>query len=217
VTARRPLGVVDVVYARRSDIVERSRAARDDGFAHIDPLLGTDPDTLALPIGCATAFPKPVATWCSTPAPSAELDGAWERAVRWWRAAPGALLEPWAGAIVNSLESIVAFRAEVGDVRLLVDTGHVADWGGDPCELLALADHVQLRQGKPGCTQLHVDDATGVVDFDAVFRTLDALDYRGKVSVEHFDLPEQGWGLDDPEQWARDLAARLRGATGPDG
>jgi sugar phosphate isomerase/epimerase len=124
-------------------------------------------------------------------------------------------MEPWAGAVVNSIDSVRAFRDEVGDIRLLVDTGHVADWGGDPCELLELADHVQLRQGKPGSTQLHVDDPTGVVDFGAVFRTLERLDYRGKVSVEHFDLPDDGWPLDDPEQWARDLAARLRG-SGPD-
>ena len=48
---------------------------------------------------------------------------------------------------------VEAFRAEVGNVRFLIDTGHVADWGGDPCELLHLADHVQLRQGKPGMTQ----------------------------------------------------------------
>jgi sugar phosphate isomerase/epimerase len=213
---RWPLGVVDVTYARRGDIVARARAARADGFAHIDPLVGTDPDALALPIGCPTAFPKPVDVWCSTPAPSATLDGAWERAVRWWRAAPHALLEPWAGAVVNSAERVHAFRAEAGDIRLLVDTGHVADWGGDPCELLELAGHVQLRQGRPGHAQLHVDDPTGVVDFDAVFRMLERLDYRGKLSVEHFDLPENGWPLDDPEQWARDLAANLRGAR-PDG
>ncbi len=203
------------MYARRGDKAERARAARADGFAHVDPLVDTDPELLALPIGCPTAFPKPVDTWCSTPAPSAQLDGAWERAVRWWRAAPRALMEPWAGAVVNSIDSVRAFRAEVGDIRMLVDTGHVADWGGDPCELLELADHVQLRQGKPGSTQLHVDDPTGVVDFDAVFRTLDRLDYRGKLSIEHFDLPEDGWPLDDPEQWARDLAARLR-RSGPD-
>src|SRR5689334_25223142 len=122
----------------------------------------------------------------------------WERAVRWWRAAPGALLEPWAGAVVNSIETVRAFRAEVPGVRLLVDTGHVADWGEDPCELLDLADHVQLRQGKPGSTQVHVDDPTGVVDFDAVFARLDALDYGGKVSVEYFDLADAGWPLDDP-------------------
>ena len=211
---RWPLGVVDVVYAARDSVVERALAARADGFAHIDPLVDTDPDLLALPIGCPTAFPKPVDTWCSTPAPSAQLEGAWERAVRWWRAAPHALMEPWAGAVVNSFDTVRAFRAEVGDIRLLVDTGHVADWGGDPCELLGLAGHVQLRQGKPGCTQLHVDDPAGVVDFGAVFRSLDRLDYRGKISVEYFDLPDEGWPLPDPEQWARDLAARLRG-SGP--
>src|SRR4051794_766506 len=204
-----PLGVVDVVYVRRGDIVERSRAAAADGYAHIDPMVGTDPATLALPVGCPTAFPKPVPEWCSTPAPTAQLDGAWERALRWWKAAPHALMEPWAGATVNSREKIDAFRQEVPTLRLLVDTGHVADWGGDPCELLDLAGHVQLRQGKPGHTQLHVDDTSGVVDFDAVFARLEQLDYRGKVSVEYFDLPDIGWALADPEQWARDLAARL--------
>jgi sugar phosphate isomerase/epimerase len=209
-TVRWPLGVVDVTYARHGDVEARARAARADGFAHIDPLVDTDPARLVLPIGCPTAFPKPVDVWCSTPAPSALLDGAWERAVRWWRAAPRALMEPWAGAVVNSLDAVRAFRAEAGAVRLLVDTGHVADWGGDPCELLELADHVQLRQGKPGSTQLHVDDPTGVVDFAAVFATLERLDYRGKISVEYFDLPANGWPLDDPEQWARDLAGRLR-------
>jgi sugar phosphate isomerase/epimerase len=211
----RAVGVVDVVYARRGDAPARARAAAADGFAHIDPLLGTDPASLVLPIGCPVAFPKPAATWCATPAPRAG-SGAWERAVRWWRAAPGALLEPWAGAAVGSTEQVHAFRQEVPGVRLLVDTGHVADWGGDPCELLDLADHVQLRQGAPGRAQVHVDDRQGVVDFAAVLARLDALGYDGKLSVEYFDLPEHGWPLDDPEQWARDLALRLRG-TGPDG
>jgi sugar phosphate isomerase/epimerase len=207
---RWPLGVVDVVYWRRGDAIARSRAAQADGYAHIDVLLDVDPAILALPVGCPTAFPKPADTWCSTPAPRADLEGAWERAVRWWRAAPRALLEPWAGAVVNSLMAVEAFRAEVPRVRLLVDTGHVAAWGGDPCELLHLADHVQLRQGAPGEPQLHVDDVAGVVDFGAVFRRLEEVGYRGKCSVEYFDLPEQGWPLGDPEGWARDLAASLR-------
>jgi sugar phosphate isomerase/epimerase len=207
---RWPLGVVDVVYWGRGDEIERARAAQADGYAHIDVLIDVDPETLALPVGCPTAFPKPVDAWCATPAPSADIDGAWKRAVRWWARAPRALLEPWAGAVVHSLETVEAFRAEVPGVRLLVDTGHVASWGEDPCELLHLADHVQLRQGKPGATQIHVDDASGVVDFDAVFHRLEALDYRGKCSVEYFDLPEQGWPLADPEGWARDLAADLR-------
>ncbi len=207
---RWPLGVVDVAYVNVGDEAARSQAAAADGFAHIDVLLGIDPATLALPVGCPTAFPKPVDTWCATPAPAAALDGAWDRAVRWWRAAPRALLEPWAGAAVHSAETVRAFREAVPGVRLLVDTGHVADWGGDPCELLDLADHVQLRQGRPGHTQVHPDDPAGVVDFAAVFRRLEHLDYRGKLSVEYFDLPAHGWPLADPAQWARDLAARLR-------
>src|SRR6476469_10693330 len=172
-------------------------------------MVDVDPATLARPVGCPTAFPKPVAAWCATPAPVA-ADGLWERCVRWFRAAPGALLEPWAGAVVHSRETAEAMMAEVPGLRLLVDTGHVADWGGDPLELLEYADHVQLRQGKPGHTQLHVDDPSGVVDFDAVFSRLDALNYRGRASIEYFDLPEQGGGLDDPRAWARDLARSLR-------
>jgi sugar phosphate isomerase/epimerase len=134
----------------------------------------------------------------------------WDRAVRWWRAAPGALLEPWAGAVVHSVETWRAFVAEVPGVRLLVDTGHVADWGGDPLELLEWADHVQLRQGAPGRTQLHVDDPAGVVDFAAVFDRLVALDYGGGVAIEHFDLPAQGWPLADPRAWSLDLLHTLR-------
>jgi len=206
---RWPLGVVDIVYAGRGDVIARALAASADGYDHIDPLLGSDAASLALPIGCPTAFPKPQPGWCATPAPTAG-EGMWERAVRWWAGAPGALLEPWAGAVVNSADAVRAFREEVPGLRLLVDTGHVADWGGDPCELLDLADHVQLRQASHGHTQLHVDDPAGTVDFAAVFARLEQLGYQGRLSVEYFDLPDSGWPLADPEGWAADLAARLR-------
>jgi sugar phosphate isomerase/epimerase len=207
-----PLGVVDVVYAPLP-VEERASNARADGYAHIDVVLDATRDleragALALPIGCPTAFPKPQPQWCATPAPPGG-DGAWDRAVRWWRAAPGALLEPWAASCVNSRESVIAFMDAVPGARLLVDTGHVADWGGDPCELLEFADHVQLRQGKRGCTQLHVDDASGTVDFGAVLDRLGVVGYAGKLSIEYFDLPEHGWPLADPAEWARDLRRAL--------
>jgi sugar phosphate isomerase/epimerase len=118
-------------------------------------------------------------------------------------------MEPHARADVHSIETVKAMQAEVPGLRLLVDTGHVADWGGDPLELLEHADHVQLRQGCPGSTQLHVDDPRGVVDFAAVLRRLDELDYRGCLSVEYFDLPDQDWALDDPVAWAVDLRTHL--------
>jgi sugar phosphate isomerase/epimerase len=205
------LGVVDVVYAGLGDAVAKSHAAAADGFRHIDVMVGDDPTLLALPVGCPTAFPKPQPGWCSTPAPS--IDAApdiWDRAVRWWRRSPGALVEPWAGACVNSLETIREFARAVPGVRFLIDTGHVADWGGDPLELLEFADHVQLRQGCPGNTCVHIDDPSGVVDFARLIERLDESGYAGCLSVEYFDLPAQGWPLDDPRQWANDLAAHVR-------
>jgi sugar phosphate isomerase/epimerase len=203
------LGVVDVVYAREASVAQRSRLARDDGFEHIDPMVGTDPDTLALPIGCPTSFPRPAPGWCTTPAP-ADAPGRWEKTVDRFRAAPGCLMEPWAGSVVGSTERVLAMLDAVPGLELLVDTGHVADWGGDPLELLAYARHVQLRQGMPGSTQLPVDDARGVVDFAAVVARLQSLGYEGRCSVEYFDLPEQGWALADPRACAADLAAYLR-------
>jgi len=198
------------VYARWPTIEARAERARDDGFEHIDPLVGTDPDSLVLPIGCPTAFPRTQAGWCSTPAP-ADGPGRWEKTVERFRAAPGCLMEPWAGSVVGSTERVLAMLDEVPGLELLVDTGHVADWGGDPLELLPYARHVQLRQGTAGSTQLHVDDPRGRVDFDGVVARLQVLGFTGKCSVEYFDLPEQGWPLDDPRAWALDLAGRLRG------
>jgi sugar phosphate isomerase/epimerase len=205
---RWPLGVVDVTFWPAPP-EESARRARDLGFEHLDVLVDVDPSTLALPVACPTAFPKPQAGWCATPAPRAG-DGMWERTARWFRAAPGALLEPWAGSTVSSADAAREMMREVPGLRLLVDTGHVADWGGDPLELLEYADHVQLRQGRPGATQVHVDDPAGVVDFAAVLHRLDELDYRGALSVEYFDLPEEGWPLDDPVGWAVALADHVR-------
>jgi sugar phosphate isomerase/epimerase len=111
---------------------------------------------------------------------------------------------------VNSADAAREMMREVPGLRLLVDTGHVADWGGDPLELLEYADHVQLRQGRPGATQVHVDDPAGVVDFAAVLHRLDDLDYQGALSVEYFDLPDEGWPLDDPVGWAVALADHVR-------
>jgi sugar phosphate isomerase/epimerase len=202
------LGVVDVVYWPR-DPVECASLAAADGFEHIDVLVDVDPATLALPVGCPTAFPRPRPGWCSTPA-IPDGPGAWEKTVERHRAAPGALLEPWAGAVVGSDETCRAMLDAVPGLRLLVDTGHVADWGGDLLALLEHAGHVQLRQGKRGSTQVHVDDESGAVDFAAVIERLDRIGYEGSLSVEYFDLPDHGWPLADPRGWARDLAAHVR-------
>ena len=201
------LGVVDVTFWGDPE-EERDRHAAALGFEHIDVLVGVDPDSLVLPVGCPTSYPKPQPGWCATPAPRGGPE-MWDAAVRWWRRSPGALLEPHKSGVVNSMESVREIQAAVPGLRLLVDTGHVADWGEDPLDLLEHADHVQLRQGCPGSAQLHVDDPRGVVDFAAVLGRLDALDYQGCLSVEYFNLPEHGWSLDDPVSWAAALRAHV--------
>lgn len=205
---RYQLGVVGVTYAPLP-AAEASVQAHDAGFEFIDPAVGTDPSTLALPVGCPTSDPNPVPGWGYAPAPR-DAPGRWEETVERFRASPGCLMEPWAGACVNSLEKMRAMAEEVSGLRFLVDTGHVAAWGGDPVELLELADHVQLRQGKPGESQLHVDDPEGTVDFAAVIRRLDEIDYQGMIAVEYFSLPDFGYVLDDPVGWSVDLANHVR-------
>jgi hypothetical protein len=43
-----------------------------------------------------------------------------------------------------------------------------------------------------------------------VLDRLDDLGYGGRLSVEYFDLPEQGWPLADPVGWAVALADHVR-------
>lgn len=209
-TVAYPIGVVDVVYGAEPSVPRRSELARDDGFSHIDVVVEVDPATLALPVGCPTAYPKPIAAWCSTPAPYAG-DGAWDQVVRWFRNAPEALCEPWGGAVVHDLETMQALREAVPGVRFLIDTGHATAWGGDLTELLPYAAHVQLRDARRGATQAWPGD--GEVDFAKVFATLDACNYDGVISIEYFDLPDIGWPLQDPgpREHAQELLALSRG------
>ncbi|MGZ4689690.1 MAG: sugar phosphate isomerase/epimerase family protein [Acidimicrobiia bacterium] len=193
------IGVVDLAYGTEPGVGRRSELAAADGFEHIDVVLGADAGGLALPVGCPIAFPRPEPTWCSTPAPPAG-DDAWDRTVRWWRAAPQALCEPWAGGAVRSIEHVRALAEAVPGVRFLIDTGHVMAWGGDILELLPYAAHVQLRDARPGEAQVAPGD--GEVDFAAVLARLEALGYDGVLSVEYFDLPEHGWPCADPRAHA---------------
>jgi len=190
---RFPLGIVDIVFAPLP-LAEAAAEAKRLGFAHIDVSTEVD-DELALPIGDRMSFPSPRPNR-SCPAPP-EGAGMWEKAVAAYRRSSGTRLEPWGGSIVNTVDKVRAMLAEVPGLRLLVDTGHVAGWGEDPVELLPWADHVQLRQASTGVVQAP-SPTEGDVDFAAVFRRLSELDYRGRLSIEYFDLPEHGWPLADP-------------------
>jgi sugar phosphate isomerase/epimerase len=197
-----PLGVVEIVFAPMPQ-AEAAQRAWALGFEHFDTVT-TTAEALALPV-VDRYTPSPRSGW-STGAPT-EGDGNWERAVRAFRRAPGARIEPWAGSIIDSAEKIRAFLAEAPGTRLLLDTGHVANWGEDPAELIPLAGHIQLRQAARGVPQSDEGD----IDFSQFLAALDRHGYAGALSVEYFDLPALGYPLDDPVAHAMALTAHIRG------
>ena len=161
------------------------------------------PASRALPIGDRVAM-KPT-RGCSA-GPAAAGTRSWDATVADFRAVPGARVEPWHGSVTSSNESVLALMEAVPGLELNLDVGHVVGWGGDPVELVPHASHVQLRQARPG----HAQSREGEVDLPAILRALEAADYRGKLSVEYFDLPDRGWPLDDPIGAALDFTAQLR-------
>ncbi len=131
-----------------------------------------------------------------------------DETVELFRSHPGARLEPGPRSAAAGNANVEALVAAVPGLRLTLDTGHVATWGGDPVPLLRHADHVQLRQAAEGRPQLHPDEG-GDVDFAAVLAELERLDYPGRISIEYFDLPDYGWPLDDPVGHAVALATHV--------
>lgn len=201
---RWPLGVVFIVYGDLP-IEAAAQRARDHGFAHIDALADT-PDDLALPVGDRFSLrPRP---GCSAgPAPAGQR--SWEQTVADFAAVGGMRVEPWHGSVTSSNEAVLALLEAVPGLRLNLDVGHVIAWGGDPVELVPFADHVQLRQARPGEAQ----SLEGDVDIGGILRALAAVDYSGLLSIEYFDLPDRGWPLDDPVAAALDFAEQVRSAA----
>ena len=203
---RYPLGVTKVTFGLDLPVETVARRAAALGFDHIDvgldQLVGCDETTLAIPIGdrIGTMEPRPGST---TRAP--RQGRSWEEAVATLRSVPDVRVEPSLASVLNSNAAVLSMCAAVPGLRLTVDTGWVATWGGDPLELLPLADHVQLRQARLGVPQVHPAEP-GDVDFAAVIARLDQLGYRGGLSVEYFNLPDLGLPLDNPIGWAVALA-----------
>ena len=208
----RPIGIVAVAFGD-GDLHEHATRAAELGFDHIDAHIDAIDalDDTALPIPIADRISGfDVADGCTALAPFERRDeDKFDETVARFRAHPGARLEPGPGTSARSIEKVEALVAAVPGLRLTLDTGHVATWGEDPVALLRHADHVQFRQAARRQPQRHPDEG-GDVDFRAVLAELDRLDYRGSISIEYFDLPEMGWGLDDPVGYSVALAAHVR-------
>ena len=211
----RAIGIVGVAYGDMP-LEEMATRTAELGFDHLDASIhlvdALDDDAIAaLPVPIADRISGfDVVDGCTSMALYERRDeDRFDETVALFRAHPTARMEPGPRSSAGSIEKIKALVAAVPGLRLTLDTGHVAAWGEDPVEVLRYADHVQLRQAAPGRPQLHPDEG-GDVDFAAVLAELDRLDYRGKVSIEYFDLPELKWGLDDPVGHSVALAAHVR-------
>jgi len=206
VVRRYPLGVTKVTFGLATPVETVARRAAALGFDHLDvgldQLDGCDEAMLAIPIGdrIGGIEPRP---GCTTRIP--RRGRSWDEAVAILRSVPSVRIEPSPMSVLNSTDAVRSMCAEVPGLRLTLDTGWVATWGGDPVELLDLADHVQLRQARAGVPQVHPDEP-GDVDFGAVIARLDHLGYRGRLSIEYFDLPDLGLPLEDPIGWCVALA-----------
>jgi len=212
IDSRFPLGVVAVAF-RPLPVEEAAIAASRLGFDHIDVSAQVPPSTpLVLPVGDRITGWDPL-PGCTCMVPLARTT-TWDDAVTILRSQPNIRIEPGPGTVCGSVAACRAMVAAVPGLRLTVDTGHVATWGEDPVDLLDLADHVQLRQARKGVAQVHADEG-GDVDFRAVIRTLDRLGYRGRLSIEYFDFPDFGWGLEDPVGWSVALARHVRPLLAP--
>jgi sugar phosphate isomerase/epimerase len=202
---RWPLGICELAWPGLPTI-DCAREAARLGFRHLDVVRAARPGAAELPIPVGAQFGTGPGDGWAWPAPGPRTD--WEAAVAALRACPQPRVEPWAGSLFGSDAAVERLVDEVPGVRLVVDTGHAAQWGGDPVRFLALADHVQFRQAARGRGQLPPDD--GDVDFGAVIAELTRLGYAGLISVEYFDLPRFGWPLANPVELAVALAERVR-------
>lgn len=219
---RPPLGIVAVAFGG-VPVTEAAQRAADLGFEHLDVHDGAfdalDQDaraSLAVPIGDLIAG-MTIRSGCTCLAPIERRgEDRFDETVELLHRAPGARIEPGPNTSAGSITKIEALAAAVPWLRFTVDTGHIATWGEDPVRVLHLADHVQLRQAAKGRPQLHADE-DGDVDFGAVLRELERLDYRGRLSVEYFDLPAMGWPLDDPLAYSIALADHVRALPEWDG
>jgi sugar phosphate isomerase/epimerase len=213
---RYQLGIVGVAFGPGVGVHEAAQRAADLGFDHldssapaIDALDATELDSLAVPIGDRISGFE-VVEGCTSMAPFERRgEDRFDETVELFRNHPGARLEPGPRSAAAGNAKVEALVAAVPGLRLTLDTGHVATWGGDPVPLLRHADHVQLRQAAEGRPQLHADEG-GDVDFAAVLAELDRLDYPGLISIEYFNLPDYGWPLDDPVGYSVALAAQVR-------
>ena len=171
-----------------------------DGFAHIDVCSRSTRARSRCPSAARPRSRSRQPTWCSTPAPPAG-EGAWERTVRWWRAAPQALCEPWAGASVSSIEHVRAL-ARRGARRAVPHRHRPRHRVGRRHPRAAAVRRARAAPRRAAAARRRSRRATATSTSPRCCAASSELGYDGVLSIEYFDLPEYGWPCADPRAYA---------------
>jgi sugar phosphate isomerase/epimerase len=118
------------------------------------------------------------------------------------------LIEPEPGLLVENTEQFLELMHHVKSpsVGLNFDVGHFYCVGDDPATAIArlapYIHHFHLEDIAASRVHHHLIPGDGAIDFAAVFRAMEGIDYRGWVTIELYPY------VDDPDTAAR--AARER-------
>lgn len=100
------------------------------------------------------------------------------------------LFEPHKDSVLESPIQCLAFLQKHPELRIVLDHSHFVASGyghGSIDPLIPYADHIHLRQGKNGHLQCIWDE--GEIDFPAIIRQLQQINYAGYVAFEYENDP----------------------------
>lgn len=124
-------------------------------------------------------------------------------------------VEPEPGLLIQSAAEYLAFKemyfAAEPMIRMNCDIGHLFCVGDDPATAIRTMPgqiaHVHIEDIGEDHVHQHLTPGQGVIDFRSVFAALDAIDYRGWVTVELYPFVTTATGTANAAWNAlRDLA-----------
>ncbi len=112
-------------------------------------------------------------------------------------------IEPEPGLFIETADEYAAFKkqffADEPRIAMNCDIGHLFCVGDDPADVIRSQPdqiaHVHLEDIAANRVHQHLTPGQGAIDFRAVFDALDAIDYRGWVTVELYPYETTAAGV----------------------
>ncbi len=112
-------------------------------------------------------------------------------------------IEPEPGLFIQTAEEFIEFRDRHFKheplIQMNCDIGHLFCVGEDPAEVIRdysqHISHVHLEDIGKNRVHQHLTPGKGVIDFEEVFDALDAIQYKGRVTVELYPYETTASGV----------------------